>query len=121
MTETPSTIPTNRNAVISLIAAILTILSFCGAVVPIPLTGFVCYPAAAVLGLAALATGINSLRQIRSSGENGRPFAVIGTIIGTLTAIAVMCVFALAIAFLPQVIAFLRQIPTQPSVSFPPL
>jgi len=119
--ESPPTIPTNRNAVISLIAAILTLLSFCGAVVPIPLTGFVCYPTAALFGLAALATGINSLRQIRSSGENGRPFAVIGTAIGTLTAMAVLCIIALGLVFLPQVISFLHQIPTQPSISFPTL
>ncbi|HEX2697219.1 MAG TPA: DUF4190 domain-containing protein [Anaerolineales bacterium] len=121
MTETTPTIPTNRNAIFSIIAAILTLFSVCGAVVPIPFTGFVCYPTAVLFGLAALVAGINSLRQLRSSGENGRPYAIIGTAVGVMTALAILCVIGLAIAFLPQIILFIKQIPNQPPIPLPNL
>jgi hypothetical protein len=102
--------PTNRNAIISLISAILTLLSFCIAVAPIPFTGFVCYPAALVLGLAALGTGLASLHQIRSSGENGRGYALVGAWVGGLTTLASLCAMALGILWLPVIANFIRQV-----------
>jgi hypothetical protein len=110
MGEIPSLIPTNRNAILSLIAALLTLLSFCIAVAPIPFTGFVCYPAAAVLGLAAFAAGLISLRQIRSNGENGRNFALIGVWIGALAALASVCAMTLGFLSLPVIAALFRQV-----------
>ncbi len=99
----------NRNAVISIVAAILTLLSFCIAVAPIPLTGWVCYPAAFMLGLVGLLTGIASLAQIRSSGENGRVYAIVGITVGTLTILGTACAVALGIAFFPRFVLFLQQ------------
>jgi hypothetical protein len=43
-------VATNRGAVTSIVFAVLTILSLCIALAPIPLTGFICFPAAMVLG-----------------------------------------------------------------------
>jgi hypothetical protein len=74
----------NRNAVISLIAAILPSISLWTAVAPVPFTGLLCYPAAAPLGLVALITGLNALRHMRSIGENGRMLATIGVGVGGL-------------------------------------
>ncbi len=110
MDENHPRLPTNRNAIISMVSAILTLLSFCIAVAPIPLTGLVCYPAAAGLGLAALATGLASLRQIRSSGENGRAYALAGAWIGGLATLASLCAMALGLLWIPVIANFIRQV-----------
>ena len=108
--DMPPVAPVNRNAVISVIAGLLTLLSFCTAVAPIPLTGYVCYPAAVVLGLVALITGVRSLAQIRASREAGRAYAVIGISIGTLAVIATFCAAALGIVLFPKVVALIHQV-----------
>ena len=105
----PQPAPVNRYAVVSMIAALLTVLSFCIAVAPIPLTGWVCYPSAAVLGLVSLITGIMSLAQISRTAENGRSYAVVGITVGTLAILGTMCAVAAAIAFFPRFIAFLGE------------
>ncbi len=107
--QTPPLPPMNRNARISMVAAILTLLSFCTAVAPIPLTGWVCYPAAFVSGLVALLTGIASLAQIRSSQEEGRSYAIIGITVGTLSIVGAACAVALGIAFFPRFVSFLKE------------
>ena len=107
--ETPHVAPMNRNAVISIIAAVLTLLSFCTAVAPIPLTGWVCYPSAVVLGLVALVTGMMSLAQIRDSQEDGRSYALVGITVGTLSILGAACAVALGIAMFPRFVAFLRE------------
>ncbi len=87
--------PTNRLALFSLLAAGLTLLSFCGGVAPIPLSALVCYPTAILLGLAAFLSGCLALRQIRASGEAGRWLAWLSLILGGLTILAVLCLSAL--------------------------
>ncbi len=87
--------PTNRNAVISLVSAVLTFLSFCIAVVPIPGTGWVCYPASLLSGLLALVTGVIALRQIRQTGEGGRRLAWAALGLLALTLVAFLFVIVL--------------------------
>ncbi len=108
MRTQPNEVRTNRNAIISLAAAALAVLSFCGGAAPIPLTGYVCFPSSAVLGLIALGTGLISLRQIRSNGENGRTFALIGSIVGGLAGIAILCAVIAGILLLPEIASFAR-------------
>jgi hypothetical protein len=110
MNETKPTLPTNRNAIISLAIGILTIVSFCIGAAPIPFTGYVCFPASLMFGIAALASGLVSLKQIRSSQENGRTLALIGAWIGGLAISAALCIAGLAILFLPTLLALIRQI-----------
>jgi hypothetical protein len=93
-------LPTNRLAIVSLAAAILTVLSFCGGVAPIPLTGWFCFPGAIFLGLVALLTGLPALRQIRTRGERGRGMALIGAWLGGLTILATLCAIVLTISAL---------------------
>ena len=107
--ESTTIVPVNRNAVISLIAGILTLLSFCTAVAPIPLTGYVCYPSAAILGLIALTTGITSLAQIKVRKENGRGYALIGVWVGGLAAVASLCAIGVGIALFPRVLSLVHQ------------
>ena len=106
--ESPPSVPTNRAALISTIAAILTLISFCTAVAPIPFTGYVCYPAAALLGLVALLTGIASLVQIRATRENGRALALIGVWTGGITLAAVVCAATLGILLFPKVTGLIQ-------------
>ena len=109
MTENTPTISTNTNAIISLSSAILTVISFCIGVAPIPFTGFVCYPASVMLGVVALATGLVSLHQIRVNGEKGRTFALFGVWIGGLTMLIGLCILMAGILFLPEVAHFIQQ------------
>ena len=109
MSDTPAhTVPVNHNAVISMLAAIVTVLSFCIAVAPIPLTGWVCYPAAFVSGLVAVVTGVSSLAQISRSQEEGRSYALIGITVGTLSILGAACAVALGIALFPKAVASLH-------------
>ena len=109
MNENISTVATNTNAIISLSSAILTVISFCIGVAPIPFTGFVCYPASAMLGIVALATGMVSLRQIRTSGEKGRTLALFGSWVGGLTMLAGLCTLTAGTLLLPEVAHFIQQ------------
>lgn len=110
MNENTPIIPTNQNAILSLAASVLTMISFCVGIAPIPLTGLVCFPASAALGIAALTTGVVSLRQIRASGEKGRAFALFGAWVGGLTMLAGLCILAAGILLLPGIARFIQQI-----------
>ncbi len=94
----PIPVRTNPLAILSAIAAALTFSSFCIGVAPIPLTAWVCYPSAFILGLLASATGFIALRQIRTSVERGRRLALFGLFTGILTILAVLCVTSLSLA-----------------------
>ncbi len=107
--EIPAVLPINRTAVISLIAAFLTLLSFCTAVAPIPFTGYVCYPAAALLGLIALLTGVTALWQIRTRNEDGRTYALLGVWIGGIAVVAALCATALGILLYPRIVSLIHQ------------
>ncbi len=105
---TPSA-PVNRYAAISLIAGGLSVASLCTAVAPIPFTGYVCYPAALLLGLAALLSGVTSLMQLRARPENGRLYAVVGVSIGAITVLAAFCAAAVGVMVFPRVAGLLHQ------------
>ncbi len=99
--------PTNRSALISVVAAALTALSFCTAVAPIPLTGYVCSPAAAFFGLIALVSGVAALVQMRANQEDGRTHALIGIWVGAIALVAAACAIGLGILIFPRMIALL--------------
>jgi len=100
----------NRLAVLSLVLAVLTVFSFCVGAAPIPLTGWVCFPAAIFLGAAALGSGIVALRRIRSNGERGRGMALAGVWLGGLGILATICLVTLTIS---AVAALISQLLTQ--------
>ena len=91
---------TNRLAMLSFMLAALTFSFFCVGLAPIPLTAWVCYPAAMLLGCAALLTGFRAVRQVRASGEKGRFLAWAGIWAGLLTMLAVLCATSLSLVFL---------------------
>jgi len=92
-----TTPPANRLAIASLVSALLTVLSFCIGAAPIPLTGWVCFPAALLLGATALGSGAAALHSIRQSGEGGRWMALVGVWLGGLTMLAMLCLGLVAL------------------------
>jgi len=88
--ELPSP-PTNRHSIISLTLGILTILALCGGMVPIPFTGFICFPITFLLGLLALIYGAISLNTIRKNNEGGKPLAWMGILSGGFIFLCMLC------------------------------
>jgi uncharacterized membrane protein len=83
--------PVNAQSTLSLVFGILTILSFCGGVAPLPFTGYICFPTSFLLGMLALVFGVISLNRIRRHNESGRPMAWIGIMIGGFVFVCVLC------------------------------
>src|SRR5688572_24298506 len=102
---------TNRMAAISLLAAMLTVFSFCiGAAPFLPLTAGVCYPAALFFGVVALVTGLMAQHQIRLNPERGRRRALLSSWIGCLTILAVLCLVTLTILMFPSLGVYIDQV-----------
>ena len=113
MPDEGSTAPsTNRSAAVSFAAGVLTLVAICIAVIPFPFTGYVCFPAAAVLGAVAIVGGLISLHQIRSSGEKGSRLAVAGLGLGGGALLTALCIVVLALTLwsrLPAALHLLEQ------------
>jgi len=100
----------NRRALMSLLLALLALLSFCLGVLPLPLSALLCYPSGLLLGIGALWVGWNALRQIRQRDENGATLAKIGIWVGGLTILFVACALTLAIVLGPYVLKLMQDI-----------
>jgi len=109
MIETIPTPSFNRKAIIGFIAAILALLAFCAGILPIPLTVLICYPPGILLGIASLVLGLKAQREIRVNGEGGRTLALIATYVGGLTILAMLCMIAAGVIFLPRIYEWLAQ------------
>ena len=111
--DSVSNSPINRHALISLVTASLALVSFCIGALPLPFTALLCYPPSALLGIAALWTGLVALQHIHQNGERGLILAKIGIGIGGLTLLFILCAVALVIALWPSLSAYLREIMNQ--------
>ncbi len=89
----------NRLALTSLIISTLTVLSLCIGWAPIPLTALVCYPAAALGGIASMMTGWMALQRLAPGGR--RWMALTGLWIGGLAILAVICFSTFSLLILP--------------------
>jgi hypothetical protein len=108
MQETFQSPPLNSNSIIGFIAAILTMVSFCIGLAPIPFTALICDPLSLIAGTFALVTGMKALRQIRQTGESGRTFALISAWTGGTIILATLCVLTLGILLFPYFIDFIK-------------
>jgi uncharacterized membrane protein len=63
--------------------------------IPIPFSGFICYPLTILFGLLALLFGIISLNKIRKHNHSGRPMAWMGITIGGFVFLCVLCMVIL--------------------------
>ncbi len=84
---------TNTHSIISLILGILSTLTLCGGMVPVPFTGFICFPSSFLLGLLALIYGTTSLNAIQRNNESGKPMAWTGILTGGLIFLCMICAF----------------------------
>jgi len=108
--ESEQKTPFNRRAVLSVILALLTVISFCVGVAPIPLTSLICYPPAVLLGLASLWTGAAALREMRQTGERGRRLAVISLGSVGLIILTILFFTTLMILLFPYAVDTLREL-----------
>ena len=91
--------PINRQAIVSVVLGILTILSFCIGWLPVPFSGIVCFPISLLFGILALIFGVISLIQIRRQNESGHHFAWSGILIGGFVFLCILCMLAAMISF----------------------
>ncbi len=105
--------PTNRLAQASAVAAVLALLSFCVGVAPIPMTAWLCYPSAVVLGIGAMLAGFKALGQLRNGAERGRRLALAGIWTGGAMIAAVICFTTLTALLLWYGIDAIKQLGPQ--------
>ncbi|NUQ60649.1 MAG: DUF4190 domain-containing protein [Anaerolineales bacterium] len=81
----------NSHSIASLALGILTLLAFCGGMMPVPFSGFVCLPVSFLFGFLSLIYGTISLNTIRKNGETGKPMAWAGILMGGLVFLCMIC------------------------------
>ena len=106
--ESKPTTPFNRQAIFSVVLAVLTLISFCVGVAPIPLSSLVCYPSAVLLGLASLWMGAAALREMRQTGERGRRLALVSLWSVGFINLAILCFTTIMILLFPYLVDTLR-------------
>ena len=95
---------------IGFLLSILAILTLCAGLLPIPLTDLICYPSGIVLGIAAFALGLIALRELRTDGKNGHPFAWFAAWVGGLTMMGITCLAMSGFLLYPYVSSLLQQL-----------
>ena len=105
---TPVPLP-NRKALTGFITAVLTLVSFCAGLAPIPFLSIICYPASFLLGFLSLVLGLSALRQIRQNGEDGRTLALIAAWTGGITILATLCMVTAGILLWPYISDSIQQ------------
>lgn len=110
MTEFAPVSSFNRKAMIGFILSLLAIVSLCVGFLPIPLTALICYPSGSVLGIAALVLGFIALRELRTDGKNGQPFAWFPAWAGGLTVLAIFCFALTGILIYPHLFDFFQEL-----------
>jgi len=115
MTEFAPTSTFNRKAMIGFILSLLAIVSLCVGFLPIPLTALICYPSGFLLGIASLTLGVIALRELRTDGKNGQPFAWFAAWAGGMTILAISCFALTSVLLYPYLFDFFQQLVNQPS------
>jgi hypothetical protein len=87
----PLSAHTDHNAAISFAAGMLTLIAVCLAVVPIPFTGYICFPAAAILTPISAAHGLRALHRYGSLKSTERGMAVVGLTAAGLAVLIAAC------------------------------
>jgi hypothetical protein len=110
MTEFVPASSFNRKAMIGFVMSILALIGLCLGLLPIPFTALICYPPAFLLGGVSLVMGILSLRELRTDGKNGQPFAWFAAWAGGLTVLAMLCLTAAGVLIYPSVAHAVQQL-----------
>jgi hypothetical protein len=75
----------DRDASISLASGLLALAAVCVAIMPVPFTGYICFPAAVILAALAGVYSVRALRRFRVLTGNDRAMSFAGLIAGTAT------------------------------------
>ena len=100
----------NRKAMTGFILSLVAILALCSGLLPIPLTALICYPPGFALGVAAFVLGLGALRELRSDGKNGQPFAWFAAWMGGLTVMGIICLAFSGVLLYPRLFDFVQQL-----------
>jgi hypothetical protein len=82
----------NSQSVLSFVFGVLTAFSLCVGAVPIPFTGFICFPASFLFAILALVFGVVSLPRIRNRNRSSRLMSWTGIMIGGFILLCILCV-----------------------------
>ena len=100
----------NRNAVVSLTLALVSVAALCIGILPLPLTVFICYPPGFVLGFISLYLGFKAQREIRKDGKNGRVLAVTAVWLSGFSIFSFICMVTVGITLAPRMWEYIRQL-----------
>jgi len=95
---------------IGFVLSLIALVALCAGLLPIPLTALICYPPAFLLGGVSLLLGILSLRELRTDGKNGQPFAWFAAWAGGLTVVAMLCLMVTGALMYPYVSTMVQQL-----------
>ena len=109
MTQSVPISEINRKALISFIAAMLSLLGLCIGFLPIPFTAIVCYPPGIMLGIISLVYGMIALREIRENGKRGRRLALAAIWSGGFMLVVAVCMITAGILIFPRFMELVRQ------------
>ncbi|MBK9925870.1 MAG: hypothetical protein IPP66_11320 [Anaerolineales bacterium] len=109
MTESISIPPFNRNAILSFILAITTLLALCAGILPIPFTIIICYPPGVLFAIASLFLGLKSQRELRTDGKRGRSLAVMAVWVSGLSMLAYACMITAGVILIPRITEYVSQ------------
>lgn len=88
----------NTHSIVSLILGILTVVAFCGGMVPVPFSGIICFPISFLFGLLALVYGAVSLNGVRKRNEVGGFMAWTGILSGGLVFLCMICMVVIILS-----------------------
>jgi len=110
MTEFAPVSSFNRKAMIGFVLSLIAIVALCAGLLPIPFTELICYPSAFLLGAVSLVLGMVSLRELRTDGKNGQPFAWFAAWAGGFTVLAMLCLMVAGVMIYPYVSTMVQQL-----------
>jgi hypothetical protein len=100
----------DRNVRVCFIAGLLTLLAVCTAIVPVPFTGYVCFPVAAILAVVASVHGAKALLRFRALTTIEKGMAMTGMAAGIAGFSAVACSAVLTVVLGLRLIDALGQL-----------
>jgi hypothetical protein len=110
---TPSPVR-NKHSIISLTLGMLTVISLCVGLAPLPGTGLVCLPAGMLFGLLALVLGFVALNRIKKHDQTGHSMAWTGIVIGGAV---LLCILCLMLTFVSVIVLAPDTLPTHPLIN----
>ncbi|HET6846997.1 MAG TPA: hypothetical protein VFH29_09185 [Anaerolineales bacterium] len=101
---------TDRNAAISLAAGMLALAAVCIAVIPVPFTGYICFPAAAILTVIAVTHGARALSRFGALRAAEKAMTAAGLVASAMAVLASICSVVIVVILGMRLAEALRQL-----------